>query len=95
MIKPLQDNIVLEVKTEDTVTESGILLTESEPKKTNMATVIAVGEGVVCKESGALIPVKVPVGAVVLFNTYAGTVAKIKQTEYLIVKEADVLAIIE
>lgn len=94
MLKPLQDNIVLEVKTEDKVTESGILLTEAEPKKTNLAKVIAVGAGIISSQTGETIPVQVPVGATVLFNKFAGTEVKIKQNEYLVVKEADILAII-
>lgn len=95
MIKPLFDHVVLEVKEEENVTASGLVITEQEPKKSNMAEVVAVGEGKVCRKSGERIPVAVEVGQTVLFSKYAGTEAEVDGKEYLIVSEKDILAIIK
>lgn len=93
MIKPLYDKVVLEVKKEDNVRASGLVLPDSATEKSNFATVIAVGPGAVV--DGKVEPLTVQVGQTVLFGKYAGTEAKIKGQEYLIVSEKDILGIVE
>lgn len=94
MIKPLYDKVVLEVKKEEKTTASGLVLPDSASEKSNIATVIAVGTGTVL-DNGTILPLAVEVGQTVLFSKYAGTEAKEAGTEYLIVSEKDILAIIE
>ncbi|GBU11002.1 10 kDa chaperonin [Erysipelotrichaceae bacterium] len=94
MIKPLYDKVVLKVKKEDKVTTSGIILPESASDKSNLAIVIAVGPGSIL-ESGALCAVHVKVGDTVLFSPYGGTEVKVDGSEYLVLSEKDILAVIE
>jgi len=92
MIKPLYDKLVLEVKKNDNMTASGLVLPESD-EKSNIGNVIAVGPG--REVEGKLQPLTVKVGDTVLFSQYAGTEAKIDGKEYLIVSETDILGIVE
>jgi len=92
MIKPLYDKLVLEVKKQDNVRESGLVLPESD-EKSNIGTVVAAGPGL--EVDGTLKPLTVKVGDSVLFGQYAGTEAKVDGKEYLIVSEKDVLGIVE
>lgn len=92
MIKPLYDKVVLEVKQIETTTASGLVLPESD-EKSNIGTIIAVGDGL--EVEGVVKPLTVKVGDTVLFSKYAGTEAKIEGQEYLIVSEKDILGIVE
>ena len=94
-IKPLSDHILIEPIKEEEKTKTGILLPETvEKEKPEQGKVIAVGSG---KEtsSGKIIPLEVKVGDKVLFTKYSPNEIKVDDKEYLIVKEEDILAIIE
>lgn len=94
MLKPLGNRVLLEVVEEETTTPSGIVLPDSAKDKPQFAKVVAVGEGKLL-DSGDRLPLEVNVGDKVLFEKYAGNEIKYKGTEYLIVKDSDIVAIAE
>jgi chaperonin GroES len=92
-IKPLGNKIVVE-RQEAKTTKGGILLPDSAQEKPRQGKVAAVGPGKT-DEKGNVHPVEVKVGDLVLFSSYAGTEYKSNDTEYLILSEEDVLAIVK
>ncbi|MGL5042927.1 MAG: co-chaperone GroES [Culicoidibacterales bacterium] len=94
MIKPLYDRVVLQANNAESTTASGLVLTSNVNEKANIATVVAVGTGRVL-DSGKVTELFVKVGNKVLFSKFAGTDAKIDGVEYIIVREEDILGIIE
>ena len=92
-LKPLADRVVIKTDKPEETTKSGIILTNSAKEKPQIATVIAVGPGVM--DNGVLKPMNVKVGDKVLTSKYGGTEVKIGDEEYTIVSEGDVLAIVE
>lgn len=74
-------------------TASGIVLPDTAKEKPQEAEVVAVGPG--RYEDGKLVAVDVKVGQRVIFSKYAGTEVKVDNTEYLIVRESDILAVVE
>lgn len=93
MLKPLGDRLVIEqVETEET-TKSGIVLPDSAQEKPQEGKVVAVGEGRVT-DNGERIAPEVKEGDSVIFSKYAGTEVKYEGKDYLILRESDVLAII-
>jgi chaperonin GroES len=93
MLKPLGDRVVVEPQKQEQVTASGIVLPEQAKEKPVQGKVIAVGRGKI--ENGKTIPLDVKVGDTMYFNKYAGTEVKIDGKEYLIMRESDILAIVE
>ncbi len=94
-IKPLSDYILIEPAKEEEKTKSGILLPDTaEKERSEQGQVVAVGPGKRGKD-GKRIPLEVKVGDKVLFTKYGPNEIKIKDKEYLIAKEEDILAIIE
>ena len=93
-IQPLADRIMVEVLEAKDVTKGGIVLPDSAKEKPQEAKVVAVGKGKVSDE-GKLIPTEVKVGDKILFGKYSGTEITMDGTEYLILKEEDILAIIK
>jgi len=92
-ITPLFDKIVVEaIKTQET-TASGIVLPGSAQEKPQLATVIAVGPG--GDVDGSKIEMKVKVGDTILFSKYAGSDFKLENKEVTILRQTDVLAIVE
>lgn len=92
-IKPLSDRVVIKaVKAEDT-TESGIILTTAAQEKPSIAEVVAVGPGGVV--DGKEVEMFVKVGQKVLISKYSGTEVKVDGEEYSIVKQDDILAVVE
>ena len=92
-IKPLADRVVIQmVETEET-TQSGIVLPGSAKEKPQVAEVVAVGPGAIV--DGNKIPMEVKVGDKVLISQYAGTTVKLDGKENIIVKQSDILAIVE
>jgi len=85
---------VVEPIEQEDVTSSGIVLPETAKEKPQKGKVLAIGEGD-RDDKGNRIPLDVKVGDTVLFAKYSGTEIKIDQKKYLILKESDVLAIIE
>ena len=94
MLKPLGDRIVLRVKKEEEKSVGGIVLTTSAKEKPSTAEVIAVGEGR-HTHHGKVIAPGVKVGDIVVFEKFAGTEIKDGSEEFLIVREDDILAIVE
>ncbi len=93
-IKPLFNNIFVEAVSEEKTTKGGIFIPESAEEKPGVGKVVAVGPGKINNE-GKLIPLNIKVGDKVLFTQYAPNEIKIDEKEYLVIKEDDVLAIIE
>ncbi|MGX7418992.1 co-chaperone GroES [Carnobacterium gallinarum] len=94
MLKPLGDRVIIEVAKEQEKTVGGIVLTSSAQEKPQTGTVIAVGEGRVL-ENGNKVELAVKVGETVLFEKYSGTEVKYEGKEYLVVKEHDLVAIVD
>ena len=93
-VKPLQDRLVIKRLEEEEKTKGGIIIPDAAKEKPQEGRVIAVGEGKVL-ESGQRSPVSVKVGDKILFGKYSGTEIKIDGDEHLILREDDVLAVIE
>ncbi len=93
-IKPLGDRLVVKQLPSEEVTKSGIVLPDTAKDKPQQAEVIAVGPGRVL-DNGQRQPMEVKVGDKVLYSKYAGNEVKIDGEEYLILREIDVLAVIE
>lgn len=93
MIKPLQDRVVLKMVENEETTKSGILIAANAKEKSQVATVVAVGPGGIVE--GKEITMEVKVNDRVVFAKYAGTEIKIDGEEYTIVKQSDILGIIE
>lgn len=93
-IKPLADRVVVKLVEAEEKTKTGILLTASAQEKPQVAEIVAVGPGA-RDDSGKLIPMEVKVGDKVITGKYAGTEVKMDGTEYTIVKQSDILAIVE
>ncbi|MCQ2611948.1 MAG: co-chaperone GroES [Treponema sp.] len=88
-IKPLADRILVKETKAESKTASGIIIPDAAQEKTNTATVEAVGPGT---EKD---PVTVKVGDMIMYDKYAGTQIKVDGNEYLILKMADVIAVVE
>ena len=93
-IKPLADRVVVKLVEAEEKTKTGIFLTASAQEKPQIAQVVAVGPGA-HTEDGKLIPMDVKVGDKVITGKYSGTEVKMDGTEYTIVKQSDILAIVE
>ncbi len=93
-LKPLYDRVVVRRLEAETTTKSGIIIPEKSAEQPTQGEVIAVGEGAV-SESGELRTLLVNVGDRVLFGQYSGTKVKVDGEELLIMKESDILAIVE
>ncbi|WP_147803342.1 co-chaperone GroES [Alkalicoccus halolimnae] len=94
MLKPLGDRLVIEVVKEEEKTASGIVLPDSAKEKPQEGKIVAVGNGRVT-ESGERVSPEVKADQKVLFSKYAGTEVKYDGKELLILRESDVLAVIE
>ena len=92
-IKPLHDHILVE-RIEEEVKKGGIIIPDTAKEKPQQGKVIAIGGGRK-DEKGNRIPLEVKKGDTILFGKYAGTEMKIEDKEYLIIREDDVLGIVE
>ena len=90
---PLADIVVLKQSTPEEKTKSGIILTSQTQEKPQQAEVVAVGPGGLV--DGKEVTMHVKVGDVVIFSKYAGNEVKLDDEEYIIVKQSDILAIVE
>ena len=93
MIKPLLDRVVLRTVESEETTKSGIVLASKSQEKSQVAEVVAVGDGGIV--DGKEIKMQLTVGDKVVYSKYAGTVIKYNDEEYILVKQDEVLAIIE
>ena len=93
-LRPLYDRIIVERLQEDEKTAGGLFIPETAKEKPQKGKVIATGKGKINKD-GTVRALDVKVGDTVLFGKYAGTEVKLDGKEQLIVKEDDILAVIE
>lgn len=94
IVKPLRENILIKRVEEENRTAGGIILPDTAKEKPTEGKVIAIGEGRVTPD-GKVLPMSIKVGDVVLFSKWTGTEIKVDGEPHLIVKEGDILAIIE
>ena len=87
-IKPLADRVLVEPAAADTKTASGLIIPDNAKEKPQNGTVVAIGTGT--KDE----PITVKVGDTVLYGKYAGTELKLEGSDYLMMRESDILAII-
>ena len=93
-LRPLQDRILVQRVEEETTTKGGIIIPDTAKEKPAEGKVAAVGNGKV-GDDGKRVPLEVKKGDRVLFGKYAGTEVKVDGDEYLIMREDDVLGVIE
>jgi chaperonin GroES len=93
-IRPLQDRVIVQRLEEEEKTKGGIIIPDTAKEKPMQGKIIAVGKGKV-RDDGKVSPLDVKVGDRVLFSKYAGTEVKIEGEEYLIMREDDILGVIE
>ena len=93
-LKPLGDRLVVKPIEQEEVTASGIILPETAKEKPQEGEVLAAGPGKL-DDNGKRVPMEVQVGDRVLYAKYAGTEIKLEDDKVLILKESDVLAIVE
>jgi chaperonin GroES len=93
-IRPLQDRVIVKRVEEEGKTKGGIIIPETAKEKPMEGKVIAAGKGKVL-EDGKIHPLDVKVGDRVLFGKYSGTEVKIEGEEHLIMREDDILGVIE
>ena len=95
MIRPLSDRVLIKrVEPEEEVRPGGIVIPDTAKEKPQEGEVVAVGEGKVL-DSGTKVEMSVKPGDRILFGKYAGTEVKIEDGEYLIMREDEVLGILE
>ncbi len=92
-VKPLQDRILVE-RVEEEVKKGGIIIPDTAKEKPQKGKVIAVGPGRI-DDNGKRVPMDVQKGDYILFGKYSGNEIRIDDKEYLIMREEDVLAIVE
>ncbi|KNZ40531.1 co-chaperone GroES [Acetobacterium bakii] len=92
-LRPLGDKVVIKVKAEEVTTLGGIVLPGSAQEKPQQGKVIAVGTGEII--DGKKVPLDVKVDDEVIYAKYSGSEVKIGEEEYLIIRQADILAIVE
>jgi chaperonin GroES len=93
-IKPLGERVVIKVLESEEKTKSGIVLPDTAKEKPQMGKVLAVGSGKLL-DNGQRVAPDVKEGDKVLFAKYAGTEVKIDGEEYMVLKESDILAIVQ
>ncbi len=93
-IRPLQDRILVQRVKEEEKTKGGIIIPDTAKEKPVEGKVMAVGKGKI-GDDGKAIPLDVKKGDLILFSKYGGTDVKISGEEYLIMREDDVLGVIE
>lgn len=93
-IKPLHDRVIVKRNDAEQKTASGIIIPDTAKEKPQEGEIVAVGTGI-RKEDGTILPLAVKEGDKVLFGKYAGTEIKVEGEELLMMKEDDILGIIE
>ncbi|SOC43559.1 co-chaperone GroES [Ureibacillus acetophenoni] len=93
MLRPLGDRIIIELVEVEEKTASGLVLPDSAKEKPSQGKVVAVGTGRVL-DNGTRVELEVQEGDTIIFSKYSGTEVKYEGTEYLILRESDILAVI-
>ncbi len=94
MIRPLGERVVVKPLPSEEITKGGIVLPDTAKEKPQEGEVVAVGSGRLL-DNGTRVSIDLKVGDKVLFSKYAGNEVKIDGVEYLLVREADILGVIE
>ena len=92
-IKPLTDRVLIQAEKAEETTKSGIVLTSASQEKPQISVVVAVGPGGMV--DGKEVVMQVKEGQKVIYSKYAGTEVKLDGTEYIIVRQNDILAVVE
>jgi chaperonin GroES len=92
-VKPLHDRMIVKRLAEETKTKGGLIIPDTAKEKPQQGKVVAVGPG--RREEGKLVPLDVKAGDTVLFGKYTGTDFKLDGVEHLILREDEVLGIVE
>ena len=93
-LKPLGDRVIVKAREKEEMTKSGIVLPDTAREKPQEGEILAVGPGKIL-DNGKRTTLEVSVGQKVLFAKYAGTEVKIDDEEYLILRESDIMGIVE
>jgi chaperonin GroES len=93
-LRPLQDRIIVKRVEEETKTAGGLFIPETAKEKPQRGEIVAVGNGKKT-EDGKVLPLDVKVGDTVLFGKYAGTEIKVDGNDFLMMREDDILAVVE
>ena len=93
-LKPLADRVIVKAAEAEEKTKGGIILPDTAKEKPMQGEIVAVGTGKVA-EDGKVIALEVKVGDKVLYGKYSGTEINVDDTEYLIMRESDIFAIIK
>ncbi|MDD2581245.1 MAG: co-chaperone GroES [Desulfuromonadaceae bacterium] len=93
-LRPLQDRIIVKRVEEETKTAGGLFIPETAKEKPQRGEIVAAGNGKKT-EDGKVLPLDVKVGDIVLFGKYAGTEVKVDGDDYLMMREDDILAVVE
>ena len=93
-LRPLHDRVIVERLDQETKTASGLIIPEAAAEKPDQGIVLAVGNGKIL-EDGRVRPLDVKVGDRVLFGKYSGQVVKVDGKELLVMREEDIMAIIQ
>jgi chaperonin GroES len=92
-VKPLADRVLVKPADAEQTTKSGIIIPDTAKEKPMRGTVVAAGEGKVA-DSGNLVKLQVKAGDEVLYGKYAGTEINVDGADYLIMRESDILAVV-
>ena len=93
-LRPLHDRVIIKRLDNETKTASGLVIPETAAEKPDQAEILAVGSGKK-DESGKVIPLDVKVGDRVLFGKYAGQTVKVDGDELLVMREEDIMAVVQ
>jgi len=93
-LKPIRDRIVIKVLQAETVTKTGLVIPDAAAEKPSQGEVLAAGTGRVTQD-GVTVPMEVKSGDRVLFSKHAGQTVKVNGEEYHILREDDVMAVIQ
>lgn len=94
MLKPIADRVIIKIQEEKEEKIGGIVLASNAKEKPQTGEIVAIGDGAVT-ENGTKIPMNVKVGQTVFYDKYSGTTVKYEDTDYLVLHEKDILAIVE
>src|SRR5512147_472904 len=93
-IRPLQDRVIVQRVQEEEKTKGGIIIPDTAKEKPQQGKIIAVGKGKV-NDDGKVTPLDVKVGDTILFGKYSGSEIKLNGEEHLIMREEDILGVVE
>lgn len=94
-LQPVGNKLVVKKVSQETTTESGLIIPEMAQESSSKGTVVAVGRGKFCKVTGNILPIEARVGDEVLFKEHSGTDVKVNGEWYCILRADDVYAVLE